>query len=193
MPSLPERLPEGVVQRLPEGVAQRLPDRIPELRTKRTGDDPLPVPDYVRQLAWWLDDAIPLPFGKRRVGIDGLLSMVPGIGDATGFALSAVVVLAGVRAGVSWPTVVRMALYATLESLAGMIPLLGPVIGFAWKANDRNLRLIERDLADGRGTRRSSVQVLIAAVVMAVLFAAILAVGLVLVIWGLWSLLTSWF
>jgi len=193
VPSLPERLPEGVVQRLPEGVAQRLPDRIPELRTKRTGDDPLPVPDYVRQLAWWLDDAIPLPFGKRRVGIDGLLSMVPGIGDATGFALSAVVVLAGVRAGVSWPTVVRMALYATLESLAGMIPLLGPVIGFAWKANDRNLRLIERDLADGRGTRRSSVQVLIAAVVMAVLFAAILAVGLVLVIWGLWSLLTSWF
>lgn len=193
MPSLPERLPEGVVQRLPEGVAQRLPDRIPELRARRTGDEPLPVPDYVRQLAWWLDDAIPLPFGKRRVGIDGLLSMVPGIGDATGFALSAVVILAGVRAGVSWPTVARMALYATLESLAGMIPLLGPVIGFAWKANDRNLRLIERDLADGRRTRRSSMQVLGAAAVLAVVFVAVLALGLVLVIWGLWSLVSSWF
>lgn len=165
----------------------------PELRRGRTGDEPLPVPPYVRRLAWFLDDAIPLPIVNRRVGADGLLSLIPGIGDATGFALSAVVVLAGVQAGVSWPTVARMTLYAALESLAGMIPLLGPVISFAWKANDRNLRLIERDLADHRATRRSSVQVLAAAVVMAVVFAAVLTAGMALVIWWLWNLVTGWF
>ena len=55
------------------------------------------VPDYVKQLSWVLDDAIPLG-SKRRIGIDGFLSFIPVVGDATGFGLSAIVILAGVQA-----------------------------------------------------------------------------------------------
>lgn len=159
-------------------------------------DDPRPVPDYIRQLAWFLDDAIPvpLPLGKRRrVGADGILSLIPGVGDAAGFALSAAVVLAGARAGVSTPTLVRMVFYAALESLAGMIPLVGPVIAFAWKSNDRNLRLIEADLADRTATRRSSLRVLGIGLIITLVFLGLLAISLALVVWGLWRLLRRWF
>ncbi|MFN8053120.1 MAG: DUF4112 domain-containing protein [Acidimicrobiales bacterium] len=143
------------------------------------------VPTYVRRLAWVLDDAIPL-VGKRRVGVDGFLSLVPVVGDAAGFGLAAVVVLAGVRAGCSRITIVRMVVHAVGESLAGMIPLAGPAIAFVWKANSRNLAIIERNLADREATRRESWKVLLVGVAMVVLGLAIALLGLVVAIYTIW-------
>lgn len=120
-----------------------------------------PLPQWVRRLAWVLDDSIPVPATNgRRVGLDGLLTFVPGIGDAAGVVLSMVVVLAGVGAGVSLPTTLRMLLNVGLEGLVGLVPFGGALFDLAYKANNRNVRLIERDLADRRGTRRSSLAVL---------------------------------
>ena len=140
------------------------------------------VPDSVRWLAWFLDDAVPF-VGKRRIGADGFLSFIPGIGDAAGFGLSAVVVLAGIRSGCSWVTVVRMAANALLESLIGLIPGIGAAFAFVWKSNNRNLRIIERDLADREATRRESWKVLIAMLVFALLTVAIFIAGIALFVW----------
>lgn len=148
------------------------------------------VPDFVRKLAWVLDDAIPI-LGKRRIGIDGFLSMIPVVGDAAGFGLAATVLLAGVRAGCTWPTIARMLFHALGESLVGMIPLLGPVVAFAWKANSRNLRIIEKNLADREATRRESWKVLLIALALIVLTIAIAITSLVLVIWGFYSWLSG--
>lgn len=130
-----------------------------------------------------LDDAFAVPgMPGRRVGLDGVVSIVPVAGDAVGLVLSMVIVLAGVAAGVSIPTIVRMLLHVGLEALVGLVPFVGPVFNMAYKSNNRNVRLIERDLTDRRSTRRSSLAVI-------VLSMAVLAVGalmlLVLTIAGL--------
>lgn len=117
-----------------------------------------PVPEWIRGLAWTLDDSIPVG-GGRHVGLDGVVGFIPGIGDAAGLVASMVVVLAGVGVGVSLPTLTLMLVHVGIDTVVGMVPFLGAVFDLGYKANTRNLRLIERDLADRAGTRRSALKV----------------------------------
>jgi hypothetical protein len=117
-----------------------------------------PVPDWIRSLAWLLDESIPVAPG-RRVGVDGVVSFIPGIGDAAGLVASMVVVLAGVAAGVSLPTLTLMMVNVGVDTVVGTVPFLGAVFDLGYKANTRNLRLIERDLADRSAARRSALRV----------------------------------
>ncbi len=153
-----------------------------------------PLPRWVERLAWVLDDALAIPgSGGRRVGIDGFITLVPGIGDAVGMGLSMVIVTAGVLAGVSWPTILRMLWNVAFEGVVSLVPFAGVVFDMAYKANDRNVRLIEADLADRAGTRRSSLGVLIALVVTGfvgfVMMIAISLLGISVMAWMLWRLL----
>lgn len=135
-----------------------------------------------------LDDAFPVPgMPGRRVGVDGLLAIVPVVGDVAGIVLAMVVVVVGVASGVSVPTVLRMLVNIGIEALVGLVPFLGTVFNMAWKANNKNVALIEADLADRRRTRRSSLRVLVvvvAVVVVAVVMVLAAAVaGVVVLIW----------
>ena len=132
-----------------------------------------PLPSWVERLAWILDSAFRVPgTTDRRVGIDGLLTLVPVVGDAAGVALSMAVVLAGVAAGVSIPTLLRMLINVGIEATIGLIPFAGALFDMVYKANIRNLILMERDLADRRATRRSSLAVL--ALMVGVIFLGLL-------------------
>ena len=117
-----------------------------------------PIPEWVRGLTWLLDESIPVAPG-RRVGVDGVVSFIPGVGDAAGLVASMVVVLAGVAAGVSLPTLTLMMVHVGIDTIVGAVPFLGAVFDLGYKANTRNLRLIERDLADRAGARRSALKV----------------------------------
>lgn len=154
-----------------------------------------PLPQWVRRLAWLLDDSIPVPgTAGRRIGIDGVLSLIPGVGDAAGFALSMVVVAAGLAAGVSLPTLARMLVNVAAESVVGLIPVAGAVADMAFKANNRNLRLIEADLADRRATRRSSLTVLVLLALMAVaslvMMVVLAAAGILIFVWVVYRLVS---
>ncbi len=116
-----------------------------------------PVPNWVRSLTWLLDESIPVAPG-RRVGVDGVVSFIPGVGDAAGLVASMVVVLAGVAAGVSLPTLTLMMVHVGIDTIVGAVPFLGAIFDLGYKANTRNLRLIERDLADRAGARRSAIR-----------------------------------
>ena len=119
-----------------------------------------PVPEWIRSLAWLLDESIPVAPG-RRVGVDGVISFVPGVGDAAGLVASMVVVLAGVAAGVSLPTLTLMMVHVGVDTVVGTVPFLGAVFDLGYKSNTRNLRLIERDLADRATARRSALRVFV--------------------------------
>lgn len=99
----------------------------------------------MQRFARLLDSSIRLP-GGYRIGWDGLIGLVPGIGDAVGAALSAYLVIRAARVGASTATLAKMMLNILLEAVLGAVPLLGDVMDFTWKANERNMRLLRTQL-----------------------------------------------
>jgi hypothetical protein len=126
------------------------------------------VAPWVDRLAWTLDESIPLP-GGHRTGLDGVVGLIPGIGDLAGFAAGMVVVVAGAAADVSLPTLVRMLWHVTFAAVVGVIPFAGDAFVIFYKPNARNIALIHADLSDRSRTRRRSLGVLLAIVAAFVL------------------------
>jgi hypothetical protein len=143
------------------------------------------IPPWVSRLSWLLDDSVPI-VGGRRVGVDGFLSLVPGVGDAAGFALGSAVILAGVRAGASVPTILRMLINALGETLVSMVPLIGPVVSFVWKANQRNLKIVEDELVDHEATTRTSLSVVMWTIALLLITLAVLVLGVALLVVALY-------
>ena len=100
-----------------------------------------------RWLAWLLDNSIPIPGTRFRIGLDALIGLVPGLGDAAGAVFSSYLLLEAGKLGVSRSTLLRMAANVLIESVVGMIPLIGDLFDAGWKANQRNIELLERAMA----------------------------------------------
>lgn len=109
----------------------------------------------LRRYAVWLDEGIKLPGVPWHVGLDPLLGLIPGLGDALGAAFSTWIFVAAIRRRATAPTLARIAANIIIDALVGMIPLLGDAFDFAWKANIRNVRLLERHQHDPVTARRA--------------------------------------
>ena len=110
----------------------------------------------VRDLAWLLDSQFRIPGTSRRFGVDGILGLVPGVGDAAGLALSAGVIMKAIGLGARGATVARMVTNVAIDAVVGTIPVLGVIFDFVFKANNRNVALLERHLSDPAATRAES-------------------------------------
>lgn len=102
----------------------------------------------LRRYAYWLDSGIPIPGLRWRIGLDSILGLVPGVGDAAGAVLGGWVLVEAVRLGVRPATLARMLVNLTLDSTVGAIPVLGDLFDFVWKANARNIVLLDRHQHD---------------------------------------------
>lgn len=98
--------------------------------------------DRLRKLATLMDSAVEVPGTKFRVGLDGLLGVVPGAGDAIGLIVSAYIVFEARRLGATRKQLAMMTANVLIDSLVGTVPILGDVFDFAFKANVRNLRIL---------------------------------------------------
>ena len=135
----------------------------------------------LRRISRLMDSAITLP-GGYRIGWDGIIGLIPGIGDMVGLGVSAWIVFGAARLGAPKPILARMAGNVALESLIGAVPLLGDLFDFVFKANERNMRLLERHVSEPARVARRSRAWLIGA--------AALAVALVLLLgWAVVTLL----
>jgi len=99
-----------------------------------------------RRLARVMDDAVTVPGTRIGVGLDALIGLVPGIGDAVGSALSSVIVRDAVRARVPMPVLAWMGLNLVVDALLGVIPGVGELLDVAHRANRKNLRLLLREV-----------------------------------------------
>ena len=112
--------------------------------------------DRLRRLAWLLDSSIAIQGTRFSIGLDALVGLVPFIGDFIGVAFSALILLEAARLGVGRRILARMALNVALEGLVGLVPLAGDVFDAAWKANQRNVRLLNEWLERPVRTERAS-------------------------------------
>lgn len=104
------------------------------------------------RLAWALDACIPVPFARTRIGIDGLIGLVPGIGDAASGVLSLYLVAEAWRLGAPLTTILHMLGNVVVDTVIGVIPVVGDLFDFGYKANRRNVELLREWLrAQGSG------------------------------------------
>ena len=137
-------------------------------------DDPLA---RARTLARLLDSVARVPGTSFRFGLDPLLGIIPGLGDVTGAALSGYLVLLASRLGASKTVVVRMLGNVVIDTVVGFVPVLGDLFDAGWKANTRNLALLERHV--GQPAREAAASRTVVWLTLAGLI--LLALGAVLV------------
>jgi hypothetical protein len=102
----------------------------------------------VEQLAYWLDDRYRLPGTRFRVGLDGIVGLIPGIGDAVTSTLTAYIVYEAWRLGVPTSMLARMLANLGIDTVVGIVPVVGDLLDVGFKANRRNLRLLHRHLTE---------------------------------------------
>jgi len=138
----------------------------------------------VSRFAYWLDAGIRIPGTNLRFGLDPILGLIPGAGDAAGAVLAGWILVAAIRLGASRATVVRIAGNVAVDAVVGAVPLVGDIFDFAWKANLRNVALLERHLAAPERAERAD-RSFVLLVVFGVLAMAVglLALGILLTRW----------
>ncbi len=98
--------------------------------------------DKLNRLAWLLDSTFRIPGTQIRFGLDGLIGLIPGIGDAAGAVISSHILTQAAQMGVPKSILLKMAFNIGLDAILGIIPILGDVSDFMWKANQRNVELL---------------------------------------------------
>jgi hypothetical protein len=126
-----------------------------------------------RAFAHLLDDSVRIPGLGVRFGLDAVIGLVPGLGDLAGAILSGYVVLLGARLGAPRSVVLRMLGNVAVETVVGSVPLLGDLFDVGWKANLRNVALLDRWIDQPGRTHAASRR----AVGFTVLALAVLAIG----------------
>ena len=104
--------------------------------------------DRLRWLEILLDEAFVVPGTGIRFGIDGIVGLVPGLGDVLAGILSLISPLAAWVRGVPYVTLVRMLTNVSIGLLIGTIPIFGDAFDIFWKANRRNYQLLTRSIAE---------------------------------------------
>ena len=112
--------------------------------------------ERLQRLARLWDSAIRIPGTQVRVGLDPLVGLIPGLGDAAGALVSAYIVLEAARFDLPASTLLRMLANVAIDALLGTVPVVGDIFDVAWRANLRNVALIEHHLADPHAAHRAS-------------------------------------
>lgn len=111
--------------------------------------------ERVQALSQLLDNAITVPGTKYSIGLDPLIGLLPGGGDLFTGLLSLYIVIEGFRLGASASTLTRMASNIAFEVIAGTVPVVGDIFDVAWKANARNVQLLEEHLQSPQPRRQA--------------------------------------
>lgn len=136
----------------------------------------------LRTLSRVLDSAITIPGTNYSFGLDPLLGLLPAGGDIAGAALSAYIVFAAAQMGVPRESLVQMVYNILLETLVGTVPVLGDLFDAAWKANIKNMELLEAHL-DAPGSHKKADKTFV------ILLLAGLAIAVIgIVAFGVWIL-----
>ena len=142
--------------------------------------------ETLRKLEIVLDELFRVPGTQIRFGIDGMIGMVPGVGDALAGLLSLVIPIAAWMRGVPYITMIRMTVNVGIGVLVGTIPIAGDIFDIFWKANRRNYRLLQRHL---REPRRHTGRDWIFLLVLCALLALIVVSPILILAWFLLLLL----
>ena len=101
-------------------------------------------------LAKLMDSQFQIPNMKIRFGLDALIGLIPGVGDFAGFLVSGYIILVLASNGASGFVIARISFNIIIDAVIGSIPILGDIFDLAFKANERNMKLVHEHYLEGR-------------------------------------------
>ncbi len=119
------------------------------------------------RVAWALDSVIPLP-GGFKLGLDGLVGLIPVIGDGATALLSSYIIGEGIRIGAPKSVILKMLGNLLVDTLLGAIPVVGDLFDIANRANHKNVGLLQEYLDEPQEVVQSS-RLWIASIIVGVL------------------------
>ena len=166
-------------------VPRRAPGEIPPASPARahTGFDPGDRTRWLPWLRWWaslLDSRYRVPGTNIRFGLDPLFSLVPGLGELATPVFTAALLAQVFRQRVPRMIVLRMLTNSLVDVVLGAIPIAGTIGDVFFRANLRNLALLERHADPGRHAGRGDYVFVIG---VAIAFAFVIAIPVVAAVW----------
>jgi hypothetical protein len=137
------------------------------------------------RLAKLMDAQFRIPGTNIRFGLDAIIGLIPGAGDLSTFAVSGYMLWIIANNGASGFVLARMTINILIDALIGAIPIIGDVFDIAFKANMRNLKLMQEHYEEGRH-RGNAWKAIIPVLIIVFLI-------IVLVIWSIYKLLAGIF
>jgi NAD/NADP transhydrogenase beta subunit len=159
--------------------AQREPEILPP-NSRIGANNGLFRDENLDLLSRLLDSWFRIPGTSIRFGLDGIIGLIPGIGDILAGLASCIIILAAWVRGAAYVTIARMLVNLALDVIIGTVPFLGDAFDIAWKANRRNYALLTQHLEQPHRNHWRD-WLFLAAVAVVVL--AILAVPVLFVAW----------
>ena len=136
--------------------------------------------DALRRWAVLLDSAFKVPGTNVRFGLDAIIGLVPGLGDLVAPIFTVILLGTALKMRVPAVVVARMVLIAGIDMLLGLVPIAGDIGDVFWKADLRNMALLERHARPGVAPTRGDYLFVSGCIAVVVLFAL---VPIVLLIW----------
>ena len=118
-------------------------------------------------LAWLMDSAIEI--GPVSIGLDGLIGLIPGVGDVATGVVSALIILRAWLHGVHRAALLRMLLNVGFDTLLGSIPVVGDFFDFAYKSNIRNMQIYRESMRGTRNPNKDWLFIILVVLALAVL------------------------
>ncbi|MBE9043535.1 DUF4112 domain-containing protein [Pleurocapsales cyanobacterium LEGE 10410] len=144
----------------------------------------------LRRISRLLDNAIPLPGTKIRFGLDPILGLLPGGGDTITGGISAYIVVEAARMGLPRDVLYKMVGNILLDSFAGTIPVVGDLFDVGWKANIKNIELLEKHLDIAKESKSNTLFLIGLILVLALIVLGLAAIAFFTVTW-FWNLVIN--
>lgn len=111
--------------------------------------------DKLKALSILLDSQFTGPLGIK-FGLDGIIGLIPGIGDLITTAMSVYILFQAATLGCTPATLTRMGLNIVIENIVDIIPIFGHLFDFFWKSNNKNIALLDQHLINPRAVTLKS-------------------------------------
>ncbi len=116
--------------------------------------------ERLHRLANTMDNLFRVPGTRIGVGLDGIVGLIPGIGDALALAPAGYIVASAAHMGVPRRILVRMGINVGIDTIIGAIPLIGDIFDIGWKGNRRNVALLRKHFEREAASRTSDEDVI---------------------------------
>ncbi|HET8860068.1 DUF4112 domain-containing protein [Marivirga sp.] len=105
---------------------------------------------WIRRISQLMDSKFTIPSTSIKFGIDPLVGLIPGLGDLSSYVVSLMLIYTIRKNGASGKLITKMLLNVSIDAIIGAIPVLGAIFDIWFKANDKNLRLVQEYYEEGK-------------------------------------------